>query len=128
MMTAGLLQMGIFLLVLLALAWLLGRYMAKVYGGERTLLDPIMRPLERAIFLGGQAYDKRLCQALARQLALPAQIGDPLAGIPREPDALAPGVTSADGSLPDWAVAAGLSLGSAAGAKAAGRQEEVVRV
>ncbi|MCC6838777.1 MAG: potassium-transporting ATPase subunit KdpA [Flavobacteriales bacterium] len=28
----------------------LGRYIAKVYGGERSLLDPVMGPLERFIF------------------------------------------------------------------------------
>lgn len=33
----------------------------------------------RVIFTGGQAADRRLCQALARRLNLPAQIGDPMA-------------------------------------------------
>ena len=67
--------------------------------------------IERAIFLGGQASDKRLCQAIAQRLNLPAQIGDPLVRIES---------LNADGAVaaldrrepqPRWAVAVGLSLG-----------------
>ena len=28
----------------------LGKYMARVYGGEKTLLDPVMNPVERLLF------------------------------------------------------------------------------
>ena len=28
----------------------LGRYIARVYGGERSLLDPVMGPVERLFF------------------------------------------------------------------------------
>ena len=70
------------------------------------------RPVERAIFLGGQAYDKELCQALARRLNLPAQIGDPLLRIKRptgsDPDE---GMDHRE-PQPDWAVAVGLSVGA----------------
>jgi type IV pilus assembly protein PilM len=68
--------------------------------------------VERAIFLGGQAMDKRLCQLIAQRLNVPAQIGDPLVRI---------GSAAAGGSdlgidrrepQPRWAVAVGLSLGS----------------
>jgi K+-transporting ATPase ATPase A chain len=31
-------------------AWPLGVYIAKVLGGERTILSPVMRPVERAVF------------------------------------------------------------------------------
>ena len=73
--------------------------------------------IERAIFVGGQAYDKRLCQALAQRLNLPAQIGDPLVRINRvEGAGLAIGLDRRE-PQPDWAVAVGLSLG--AGIKAA---------
>ena len=67
--------------------------------------------IERAIFLGGQANDRRICQVLAQQLNLPAQIGDPLVRV---------GSTQAGGldagldrrePQPGWAVAVGLSLG-----------------
>ena len=36
-----------FVLILTALAMPLGRYMAAVYTGERTFLDPVMRYPER---------------------------------------------------------------------------------
>ncbi|MBS3735022.1 MAG: pilus assembly protein PilM [Phycisphaerae bacterium] len=69
------------------------------------------RSIERAIFVGGQAYDKTLCQSLAKRLNLPAQIGDPLVHIKRT----AADATAGDhhGPQPQWAVAVGLSLGAA---------------
>jgi type IV pilus assembly protein PilM len=68
--------------------------------------------VERAIFLGGQANDTRLCQAIARRLNLPAQVGDPLARVKRvEGAGLAIGLDRR-GPHPSWAVAVGLSLGA----------------
>lgn len=50
-MTAnGLLQLGVYLVVLLGLAKPLGGFMARVYDGERTWLDPVLRPVERVIY------------------------------------------------------------------------------
>jgi len=46
---AGALQFGLFLLLLIAFAALLGPYLARVFSGERTLLDPALRPVERLI-------------------------------------------------------------------------------
>ena len=68
--------------------------------------------IERAIFIGGQAYDKCFCQALAKRLNLPADIGDPLVRIKR--DACVGRCIGRDlrGEHPDWAVAVGLSLGA----------------
>ncbi len=37
----------IFFVVLIALAVPLGKYMAKVFNGERTFMNPVVRPLER---------------------------------------------------------------------------------
>ena len=70
------------------------------------------RPVERAIFLGGQAHDKRLCQLLAKRLNLPAQIGDPLVrvGRPRETGPSIP--LDQREPQPDWAVAVGLCIGA----------------
>lgn len=69
--------------------------------------------VERAIFVGGQAYDKRLCQQLAQRLNLTAQIGDPLVRIRRAEGAgLDIGLDRRE-PQPDWAVAVGLSLGAA---------------
>jgi type IV pilus assembly protein PilM len=69
--------------------------------------------VERAIFLGGQAYDKRLCQTIAQQLNLPAQTADPLMRVKRVDGAgLEHGLDRRE-PQPDWAVAVGLSLGAA---------------
>jgi len=48
--TTGLLQIVVFLLVLLALTKPLGLYMARVFGGERTLLSPVLEPVEGLIY------------------------------------------------------------------------------
>ena len=74
------------------------------------------RAVERAIFLGGQAYDKRLCQSLAQRLNLPAQIGDPLLRIKRVAESGPNDGLDLRHPRPDWAVAVGLSIGSAAAA------------
>jgi K+-transporting ATPase ATPase A chain len=50
-MTAnGWLQIGLFLLVIFALAKPLGVFMARVFAGEKTFLDPVMRPVERLLY------------------------------------------------------------------------------
>lgn len=41
---------ALFLVVLTLLAIPLGRYMAKVYAGEKTIFDPVFRPIERCIY------------------------------------------------------------------------------
>ncbi len=69
--------------------------------------------VERAVFVGGGAYDKRLCQSLAQRLNLSAQIGDPLMGLKCASGAtLSPGMDRR-APQPNWAVAVGLSLGAA---------------
>jgi hypothetical protein len=78
------------------------------------------------VFLGGQAYDKRLCQTLAKRLAMPAQIGDPLAGIYREPGSEYDAGALSEGSQPEWAVAVGLSLGGAGGKSPVAQKEAVL--
>jgi type IV pilus assembly protein PilM len=72
--------------------------------------------VERAIFVGGQAYDKRLCQSLAQRLNLPAQVGDPLMRIKRIEGAGLPIGLDRREPQPDWAVAVGLSIGAASAA------------
>ena len=44
------LQLIIYIVVLLALAKPLGSFMARVYQGEHTFLDPVLRPIERLIY------------------------------------------------------------------------------
>ncbi len=46
----GILQILVYFLLLLALTKPLGRFMAKVFEGERTFLHPLLRPLERLIY------------------------------------------------------------------------------
>ncbi|MBP1694049.1 MAG: kdpA [Chloroflexi bacterium] len=43
-------QLGFYIVVLLLLAKPLGLFMARVYQGEHTILDPILRPVERLIY------------------------------------------------------------------------------
>ncbi len=50
MKSMDLLQLGFFIILFLLLAWPLGRYMAKVYRGQRTWLDPVLNPLERLFY------------------------------------------------------------------------------
>lgn len=79
------------------------RYFESVFRGQS---------IERAIFLGGQAYDKRLCQSIAKRLNVPAQIGDPLVRIKQVDDAGVEIGLDHRTPQPNWAVAVGLSLGS----------------
>jgi potassium-transporting ATPase potassium-binding subunit len=44
------LQVALYMVVLIALAKPLGAFMARVYDGERTFLDPVLRPIERLIY------------------------------------------------------------------------------
>ena len=46
----GWLQFAIYSLILLATVRPAGAYMARVFEGERTWLDPVLRPIERLIY------------------------------------------------------------------------------
>ena len=46
----GWIQIALYFVVLTALAVPLGRYMAQVFGGERTFLAPVLRPVERGLY------------------------------------------------------------------------------
>jgi K+-transporting ATPase ATPase A chain len=53
-MLQGFFQIAVTLLILVAITPLLGRYIARVFLGQKTLLDPVMNPVERTIYaLGG---------------------------------------------------------------------------
>jgi Tfp pilus assembly PilM family ATPase len=65
------------------------------------------RPIDRLIFLGGEASQIGFCQHIARVLRLPAQLGDPMARLKRDAALSTPGV-SLDRAQPGWAVAFGL--------------------
>ncbi|HXT32648.1 MAG TPA: potassium-transporting ATPase subunit KdpA, partial [Vicinamibacterales bacterium] len=46
----GWLQIGVYLLAILAVTPPLGRFMTHVFNRERTWLDPVLGPLERTIY------------------------------------------------------------------------------
>jgi K+-transporting ATPase ATPase A chain len=50
MTTNGWIQIGVFLALILAITKPLGVFMAKVFSGERTFLDPVARPIERLLY------------------------------------------------------------------------------
>jgi K+-transporting ATPase ATPase A chain len=59
-MTAnGWLQIGIYLLVLLAITKPMGVFMARVFAGGKTFLDPVLRPVERLLYRTTGVDDKR---------------------------------------------------------------------
>jgi K+-transporting ATPase ATPase A chain len=59
-MTAnGWLQIGLFFVVLLAVTKPLGIFMARVFSGEKTFLDPVLRPIERLVYRTSGIDDKR---------------------------------------------------------------------
>lgn len=73
------------------------RYHAACFAGK---------PIQRVIFLGGEARQIGLCQYLAESLHLSAKVGDPLARLlgPTPPA----GLPEPDQAHPSWAVACGL--------------------
>jgi hypothetical protein len=66
-------------------------------------------PVTKLIFVGGGARDRLLCAAVAKLMAMPAQIGDPLVRFNR---AALPSLACVDRRepQPDWTIAMGLSL------------------
>jgi K+-transporting ATPase ATPase A chain len=46
----GWLQIGVFLIAILVVTPVIGRFMTRVFNRERTWLDPLLRPLERVIY------------------------------------------------------------------------------
>lgn len=67
------------------------------------------RRIDRAIFVGGEAAHKGLCQSIARALRLPAQVADPLARVARTGNEVVQDVDLRT-PQPGWAVAMGLCL------------------
>ncbi|MEA5571706.1 potassium-transporting ATPase subunit KdpA [Calothrix sp. UHCC 0171] len=50
-MLQGFLQIGLTLLIIAAITPILGKYMARVFMGHKTILDPILNPCERIIYI-----------------------------------------------------------------------------
>ena len=74
------------------------RYHGSLFRGQKV---------DRVIFLGGEARNIALCQAIARELRLPAQLGDPLTRFACKRSLRTPGLSLGQ-PQPGWAVVCGL--------------------
>jgi len=70
-------------------------------------------PITRLIFVGGEARQKILCQQIAQQMGLAAQIGDPMVRVGRNSDIPIESGLDCKQPQPGWSVAIGLSMGAA---------------
>ena len=65
------------------------------------------QPINKIVFLGGESRNIKLCQHIARELQLPAQLGDPLKRFEYKRSLRTPGLALGQ-PQPGWAVACGL--------------------
>lgn len=70
-------------------------------------------PIDRLVFLGGEARHVATCQSIARAVRIAAQLGDPLAGAVRITQARPAVGVNLDEPQPGWAVPFGLCLSEA---------------
>ena len=75
------------------------------------------KPVERLIFVGGEARQRTLCQHIARGLGLAAQVGDPMVRMGRVSEIGVESGIDRRQPQPTWAVAIGLSMGPADGSR-----------
>jgi cell division ATPase FtsA len=75
------------------------------------------KPVERLVFVGGEARQRTLCQHIARGMGLAAQVGDPMVRMSRISDIGVESGIDRRQPQPTWAVAIGLSMGPANGAQ-----------
>jgi type IV pilus assembly protein PilM len=69
------------------------------------------KPVERLIFVGGEARQRSLCQHIARGLGLAAQVGDPMVRMGRISEIGVETGLDRRQPQPTWAIAIGLSMG-----------------
>ncbi|HSI34626.1 MAG TPA: pilus assembly protein PilM [Tepidisphaeraceae bacterium] len=81
------------------------------------------KPVEKLIFVGGEARQRRLCQNVAREMSLAAQVGDPLVRMGRLSEVGIESGIDRRQPQPGWATAIGLSLGPIAGHATSGATE-----
>ncbi|MEM9418299.1 MAG: pilus assembly protein PilM [Planctomycetota bacterium] len=70
-------------------------------------------PIEKLIFIGGEANRIQTCQQLARSVRVAAQMGDPFARLSRMNASVSPMEVDLSQPQPGWAVALGLCLSEA---------------
>jgi type IV pilus assembly protein PilM len=69
------------------------------------------KPVDRLIFVGGEARQRSLCAHVAREMGLAAQVGDPLVRMGRISDVGIESGIDRRQPQPNWSVAIGLSIG-----------------
>ena len=88
-------------------------------------------PIDRLVFIGGEARQKSLCQQIARRMGLAAQVGDPMVRLNKNSDMGIDNGIDRRQPQPGWAVAIGLSMGPGAStggnAAAAATKAEAVK-
>ena len=72
-------------------------------------------PVDRLVFVGGEARQRTLCQQIAREMGVAAQIGDPLVRMNRNSDVGIESGIDRRQPQPGWSVAVGLSIGPLVG-------------
>lgn len=100
-----------------------GRVMQAVEAVTRRLVDELNlcrryqestfpnRPLQRLVFVGGEARQRTLCQVIARELRVAAQIGDPMVRLGPRCELGPESGLDVTRPQPGWALALGLSMG-----------------
>jgi type IV pilus assembly protein PilM len=79
------------------------------------------KPVDRLVFVGGEARQTWLCQGVAREMMLSAQLGDPLVRMAKTTDIGIESGIDRKQPQPAWAVAIGLSMGPTTGAGGEGK-------
>ena len=77
------------------------------------------KPLDRLVFIGGEARHRNLCTYIARSMSLAAQVGDPLVRMGRTSEVGVESGIDRRQPQPSWSVALGLSMGPVSGEKPA---------
>jgi type IV pilus assembly protein PilM len=72
-------------------------------------------PVDRLVFVGGEARQTWVCQSVAREMVLSAQLGDPLVRMAKTCELPPESGIDLKQPQPAWAVAIGLSMGSTTG-------------
>lgn len=73
------------------------------------------KPVDRLVFIGGEARHRGLCQQIARELGLAAQLGDPMCRMNKWCQIGMESGIDRRQAQPAWAVAIGLSMGPPSG-------------